>query len=61
MENNNKRINLVRYTLSKDQITDFVADLHRVQEDMIETVIASRERQGFPEATMVIDHVRGLK
>jgi hypothetical protein len=29
--------------------------------DMIETIVISKEKQGFPEATAVIEHIRGLK
>jgi hypothetical protein len=57
----NKRHNVLRMTLTKDQIGSFVADLHRIQEDMINTVMANKEQQGFPEATAVIKHVMGLK
>ena len=56
-----KRYNLVRQTISRDQIVDFVNELHRVQHDMIEMLVASKERQGFPEATTLITHIQGLK
>jgi hypothetical protein len=42
-------------------IMTFVSGLHEVQMDMIETVVIAKEAQGFPEATAVIDHIRGLK
>ena len=56
-----KRYNLVRQTISREQIVDFVNELHRVQHDMIEMLVASKERQGFPEATILIAHIQGLR
>jgi len=56
-----KRYNLVRQTISRDQIVDFVNELHRVQHDMIEMLVASKERQGFPEAVTLIKHIQGLR
>lgn len=51
----------IRMVLTQDQIMTFVSGLHQTQMDMIETVVASKQRAGFPEATAVIDHVRNLK
>jgi hypothetical protein len=56
-----KKYNLIRQTISRDQIVDFVNELHRVQHDMIEMLVASKERQGFPEAVTLIKHIQGLK
>ena len=56
-----KRYNLVRQTISREQIVDFVNELHRVQHDMIEMLVASKERQGFPVATTLIKHIQGLR
>ena len=56
-----KRYNLVQQTISREQIVDFVNELHRVQHDMIEMLVASKERQGFPEATALIKHIQGLR
>ena len=56
-----KRYNLVRHTISREQIVDFVNELHRVQHDMIEMLVAGKERQGFPEATTLIKHIQGLR
>ena len=56
-----KRYNLVRQTISREQIVDFVNELHRVQHDMIEMLVASKERQGFPEAVTLIAHIQGLR
>ena len=44
-----------------EDIMTFVSGLHDVQMDMIETVVISKEKQGFPEAQAVIDHIRNLK
>ena len=50
----------IKMTLTRDQIMTFVGGLHETQMELIEAVVASRERQGFPEATVVIDHIRSL-
>jgi hypothetical protein len=55
------RINLIRYTLSRDQIMTFVSGLHDVQADMIEQAVEQKQKQGFPEAQQVIDYIKGLK
>jgi len=57
----NKRHTVLRMTLSPDQITGFVADLHQIQEDMIESVVESKARQNFPEAQAIINYVKNLK
>ncbi len=51
----------ISYTMSREDIMTFVSGLHDVQMDMIETVVARKEREGFPEASVVIDHIRNLK
>ena len=51
----------IRMTMKKEDIMTFVSGLHDVQMDMIETVVISKEKQGFPEASAVIDHIRNLK
>lgn len=51
----------IRMTMKKEDIMTFVSGLHDVQMDMIETVVISKEKQGFPEASAVIDHIRSLK
>ena len=50
----------ITYTMSKEDIMTFVSGLHDVQMDMIETVVMAKEKQGFPEATEVINHIRSL-
>jgi hypothetical protein len=51
----------IKMTLSRDQIMTFVSGLHETQMELIEAVVASRERQGFPEATAVIKHIMERK
>ena len=50
----------ITYTMSREDIMTFVSGLHDVQMDMIETVVQRKEREGFPEARTVIDHIRSL-
>jgi len=47
----------IRMTLNRDQIMTFVSGLHETQWQLIEAVVASRERQGFPEATAAIKRI----
>jgi hypothetical protein len=60
---NRKRQTLysIKQTLSRDQIMTFVSGLHETQWQLIEAVVASRERQGFPEASAVINHIMEMK
>ena len=51
----------ISYTMRKEDIMTFVSGLHDVQMDMIETVVVSKEKQGFPEASAVIKHIMKLK
>jgi hypothetical protein len=51
----------IKMTMKPEDIMTFVSGLHNVQMDMIETVVISKEKQGFPEAVAVIDHIKGLK
>ena len=51
----------ITYHMSKEDIMTFVSGLHEVQHDMIECAVIKKEKEGFPEATAVIDHIRGLK
>ena len=51
----------ITYKMKKEDIMTFVSGLHNIQMDMIETVVISKEKQGFPEANAVIDHIRNLK
>ena len=51
----------IRMTLNRDQIMTFVSGLHETQWQLIEAVVSSRERQGFPEASAVIKHIMEKK
>jgi hypothetical protein len=51
----------IRQVLTKDQIMSFVSGLHQTQQEMIELVVASKEKQGFPEASAVIKHIMEKK
>jgi hypothetical protein len=51
----------IRMTLNRDQIMTFVSGLHETQMQLIEAVVASREKQGFPEATAVIKSIMERK
>ena len=51
----------IKMTMKREDIMTFVSGLHDLQMDMIEAVVASRERQGFPEATAVIRHIMEKK
>ena len=51
----------IRMTMKREDIMTFVSGLHDLQMDMIEAVVASRERQGFPEASVVIQHIMEKK
>lgn len=54
-------IGSIRMVLSRDQIMTFVGDLHETQNELIEAMVVSREKQGFPEATAVIKHIMEKK
>lgn len=47
----------IKMTLTRDQIMTFVGGLHETQMELIEAMVSSRERQGFPEATAVIKNI----
>ena len=51
----------IKTTLRRDQIMTFVSGLHETQMQLIEAVVASREKQGFPEASAVIRHIMEKK
>ena len=51
----------IRMTLNKKDLMTFVSGLHEVQEAMIEELVSRKEKEGFPEANTVIEHIRGLK
>jgi hypothetical protein len=51
----------ISYKMKPEDIMTFVSGLHQVQADMIETTVAMREKQGFPEATDVLRHIMEKK
>ena len=51
----------IKMTLTRDQIMTFVGGLHETQMELIEAIVSSRERQGFPEATAVIKAIMERK
>ena len=51
----------IKTTLSRDQIMTFVSGLHETQMQLIEAVVASREKQGFPEASAVLKSIMERK
>ena len=51
----------IKMTLTRDQIMTFVGGLHETQMELIEAMVSSRERQGFPEATAVIKKIMEKK
>jgi len=51
----------IRYTMKPKDIMTFVSGLHDIQMDMIETVVIRKEREGFPEANLVIKHIMEKK
>jgi len=60
-KNHQDIIGSIRMILTRDQIMTFVGGLHETQNELIEAMVASRERQGFPEATAVIKHIMEKK
>lgn len=56
-----KRFNVLKMTLTKDQIASFVSGLHEIQEEMLELAVANKERQGFPEASELIKYIMEKK
>jgi hypothetical protein len=56
-----KNVYNIRYTMKKEDIMTFVSGLHEVQADMIECAVISKEKQGFPEAMIVIKHIMEKK
>lgn len=51
----------ISYKMKPEDIMSFVSGLHNIQLDMIETVVEKKEREGFPEANVVINHIKKLK
>jgi hypothetical protein len=50
-----------KYTIARKDIPVFVNELRKIQENMIEAVVESKVRQGYPEANEVIKHIMEKK
>lgn len=59
MNDDKKPLFSVKYTLKKEQIQDFVNSLYEIQDGFVEAALAKKEREGFPEATEIINHIKG--
>ena len=51
----------ISYTLTPKNIMTFTNGLHDLQENLIESMVRYKEEQGYPEANLIINHIRGLK
>ena len=51
----------ISYKMKPEDIMTFVSGLHTVQLDMIDCAVIAKEREGFPEANAVIDHIMEKK
>lgn len=47
----------IKLTMKREDIMTFVNGLHDLQNDMLEELVARKEKQGFPEATAVINDI----
>jgi hypothetical protein len=56
-----KKLYSIKMTLKPSEIMTFVGGLHDIQADMIESVVKTKEAQGFPEAQIVIKHIMERK
>lgn len=52
-----RNLGSMKYTIPKEQIPEFLAELRRIQTDMIEELVRRKERAGFPEAKEVLDRI----
>ena len=51
----------VRIEINRADIPKFLSMLHETQFNLIEAAVESREKQGFPEANIVIKHIMEKK
>jgi hypothetical protein len=56
-----KKLYSIKMTLKPSEIMTFVSGLHDIQADMIESVVKTKEAQGFPEASDLIKHIMEKK
>lgn len=50
-----KHLYTVRYTMKQADVQAFVAELHAIQSDMIEELVAREQRKGFPQVKEILD------
>lgn len=48
---------VIRYTMKRQDIQAFVNELHSIQSDMIEELVAREERKGFPQVKAILDNI----
>jgi hypothetical protein len=60
MGDKKKTLYSIKYTLKKEDIMTFISGLHELQEDFLEESVKMKEREGFPEANELINHIRSL-
>lgn len=58
MDKEPKKILGLKYIMKRKDIMTFVSGLHDLQAEMIEMSVVQKEREGFPEARAVIDHIK---
>ena len=51
----------IRIQMERADIPRFLSMLHETQFNLIEAAVESREKQGFPEANIVIKHIMEKK
>ncbi len=51
----------VRIQMNRADIPKFLSMLEETQYELIEAAVVSREKQGFPEASIVIKHIMEKK
>lgn len=51
----------IAYKMKPEDVMTFVSGLHAVQLDMIDCAVIKKEREGFPEANLVIKHIMEKK
>ena len=51
----------IRIQMERADIPRFLSMLHETQFNLIEAAVESREKQGFPEASIVIKHIMEKK
>ena len=51
----------ISYKMEPEDIMTFVSGLHTIQADMIECAVIKKEKEGFPEASAVIQYIMEKK